>query len=169
MQNKITIGKIVGSHGIKGYVKVMYLTDFPERINALKSIIIDEAEYKLESRSNFKNMWLLKLEGIDSRDDAEKLRNKKVEIFKEDRMPLAKGTYYIDDIIGLKVLDETGAVIGYITDVLKTGANDVYVIELYPGSENQPNEILFPALKHLVKEISISEKEMIVEIPDGLY
>lgn len=169
MQNKIIIGKIVGSHGIKGYVKVIYFTEFPERIDVLEYAIIEDEEYKIEDSSNFKNMWLLKLEGINTRDEAEKLYSKDVKIHKEDRMPLAEGNYYIDDIIGLKVVDESGSVIGYIKEVLKTGANDVFVIKPYPGSKNLPNEILFPALKHLVKKISFTEKEIIVEIPEGLY
>lgn len=160
----ITIGKIVAPHGVRGDVRILPLTDFPNRFHDLKEVFVDDVgQLKLESARQHKNMILLKFTGFDSMNDSERLRGKLVKIGQQDLVKLPAGQYYIFDIIGLTVVTETGELLGTISDVLQPGSNDVYVVN-QPGKK----ELLIPAIKEVVKEIDITGKRMVVKLQEEM-
>lgn len=165
----LEVGKIVNTHGVRGEIKVVPLTDDPKRFNKLKSAFIaDEVtenmqKYSFESVKYQKNFVILKLKNIDNANEAEKFRNKFIIINREDAVKLPEGSYFVCDLINSEVFDENNNRLGVLVDVLQTGSNDVYVVR-----DEKKKEILIPALKSVVKEISITDKKIIVELPQGL-
>jgi 16S rRNA processing protein RimM len=162
------IGLVANAHGIKGFIKVLPTTDDIKRFELLKKIIIedpkgDETEYKVKQVKYSKKLVLLKLEGINSMDEALLLKRSVIKIPKSKAIPLEEDENYLCDLIGLDVFDEKGKSLGSLVDVIFTGSNDVYVID--NGSKNG---ILLPALKRWVHEVDIINKKMIVTIPEGL-
>mgnify|MGYP005778808549 FL=1 len=163
--NSILIGKIVNIHGIKGEIKVYPYTDDIENLSKLKEIYLDEKlekKYIIKSSQIQKNMLILKLDSIDSVEEAEKLRNMnlyipKLEVKEED-------TYYIEDLISLEVIDiKNNVSIGKITYVFNNGANDVYEI-----LTNDGKKVYFPAIKQVVKQVDIKNNKIYVEVMKGL-
>lgn len=165
----LEVGKIVNTHGVRGEIKVVPLTDDPKRFNKLKSAFIaDEVtenmqKYSFESVKYQKNFVILKLKNIDNANEAEKFRNKFIIINREDAVKLPEGSYFVCDLINSEVFDENNNRLGVLVDVLQTGSNDVYVVR-----DEKKKELLIPALKSVVKEISITDKKIIVELPQGL-
>ncbi|WP_010243547.1 ribosome maturation factor RimM [Acetivibrio cellulolyticus] len=163
------IGKVVNTHGVKGEIKVVPLTDDPNRFNKLKSAFIaseiseNMQKYNFEGIKFHKNFVLLKLKGIDDPNEAEKLKDKFIIIDREDAVKLPEGSFFVCDLINCEVYDEKENKLGVLIDILQTGSNDVYVVR----DENK-KEILVPALKSVVKEVSIEDKKIIVELPQGL-
>lgn len=162
---RIIIGKIISPHGIKGEVKVQPLTDYPERFHKTKSVWVDVQKkyFAIESVREQLDLFLIKFQGVEDRDEAEKLTNSFLTIDPDQVMDLPPGHFYRFQIIGLGVYDVQGAYLGELTDILETGANDVYVV-----TREEQKELLIPALKSIVQEIDIKEKRMIVELPVGL-
>lgn len=162
----INIGKVVGSQGKQGEVRVLPLTDFPERFLSMKKVRLfgggAHRELEVEEARHFKQFIVMKFKGIDDLNDAFSLKENFIQVIRSELVPLPADNYYIFDIIGLAVFTESGLLLGKISEVLKTGANDVYVIE----TGEKP--ILLPALKKVVKEIDIKAGRMIVELPEGL-
>lgn len=162
----LEIGKIINTHGVKGEVKVLPLTDDARRYDKLKSVLIEEKglsiKYDIEQVRYNKGFILLKLVGVENMEQAEQLRNHVLKVHRKDAVKLPEGSYFICDIIGLQVIDIEGKEIGEIADVLKTGSNDVYVIK------KEEKEILVPALKTVVKEIDLDAGRMIVDLPEGI-
>ena len=163
--NSILIGKIVNIHGIKGEIKVYPYTDDIENLSKLKEIYFDEKlekKYIIKSSKIQKNMLILKLDSIDSVEEAEKLRNMnlyipKLKVQEED-------TYYIEDLISLEVIDiKNNVSIGKITYVFNNGANDVYEI-----LTNDGKKVYFPAIKQVVKQVDIKNNKIYVEVMKGL-
>ena len=111
----------------------------------------------------FKNMVILKFKGIDDMDTANKYRQKSLYVTRENAVKLEKNEYFIADLIGLAVSSEEGEDLGFINDVLQTGANDVYVIKK-TGEE----DLLLPAIKDCVKEVDIEGGKMVVHVLPGL-
>ncbi|MCL6558470.1 MAG: ribosome maturation factor RimM [Firmicutes bacterium] len=163
----IAIGEIVAPHGYRGTVRVLPLTDFPERfLNMNTAIVFSENRkrvYTIESAERHKQFILLKFAEVDDMAAAERLRGHIIKVPREETMPLPAGHYYIFDIVGLKVWSEEGALLGEVNEVFQTGANDVYSI-LRPDGK----EILIPALKEVVREIDIPGGRMVVKVPEGL-
>ncbi len=162
----VSLGKVTSPHGVKGIVKVFPYFDFPERMASLNGVVIEGKEFAVKSRSRLKQFWLLELEGINNREDAERLVGKEITVPKTQRFPLPQGSYYIDDIIGIDVYEESGRELGKIDAVRKTEANDIYIIKTV--TEGLPRELYFPALRELVKQVSLEEKKMVVILPEGL-
>lgn len=161
----LRIGKVVNTHGIKGELRVIPLTENIERFEDLKQVYIDDEKLikmDIEYVKYHKNFVLVKFKGIDSMNDAEKLKNTYVLIDRKDAVKLPENSYFIADLIDLNVYDENNVYLGKIQDVISTGSNDVYVVK------SESNEILIPALKSIVKQISIEEGKMSVELPEGL-
>ena len=121
------IGKIINTHGIKGELKIYPMTDDINRFSLLKKVLIDNLEYKIKHVRYNKNLVYIIFDGINNINDAEKLKNKIIKIPEKLALPLDKNEYYIQDLYGLNVY-EGDEFLGQITDVMKTGANDVYVI-----------------------------------------
>ena len=162
--NSILIGKIVNVHGIKGEVKVYPYTDDMENLTNLKSIYFDEEmtkKYKVKLCRIQKNMLIVKLEGLNSVEQAENLRDTNIYI------PKAKiedeDTFYIEDLIGMDVLELNENKVGIITYVFNTGANDVYEVET-----TDKQKIYLPAIKQVVKKVDIKNNRMYVEMMEGL-
>lgn len=167
MQDKFQVGAIASVHGIKGEVKVFPTTDEPEKFKKLKTVWMktgkEEREIVLQSVKFFKNMVIVKFAGIESPEEARKYRGATLWIPREAAVPLKKNEYYQADLIGLSVVTEDGETLGTLTDVLETGANDVYEITLA-----DKRTVLFPAIKDCVKEVDLEAGRMTVHVMDGL-
>lgn len=163
------IGKIVNVHGVRGEIKVLPLTDDPKRFNKLKSAFISSKisenmqTYNFEGVKFLKNFVIIKITGIENPDEANKLRDKFIIINREDAVKLPKDSFFVCDLINCEVYDENGDKLGVLIDVLQTGSNDVYVVR-----DVNKKELLIPALKSVVKEVSVEDRKIIVELPKGL-
>ena len=156
-------GKIVNTHGIRGEVKIMPYTDVPELLCEFDRLFLNKQQIFIERSRVAKNMVIAKLEGVDTPEQAEKLRNKILYMHRDD-LELDDDTYFIQDLIGIEVKDvETGVIYGKIVDVMQTGANDVYVIK---GSDR---EYLVPAIADVVVSTDIDNNEMTIKVLDGLF
>ena len=162
MHRLLCVGEIVNTHGIRGEVKVVPLTDDVSKFDNLKSFIIDGTTYNLETIREHKNMLLIKLQEINDMDAAQKLKGKFLEVSREALEPLEEGQYYICDIIGLEIIDEDIGKLGVIEDIQQTGSNDVY-ITTYEGKP-----LCVPALKDVIQEVNLNEGYMKVKLPKGL-
>lgn len=158
----IEIGRIINTHGLRGDLKVDPWCDGIETFEFLKNISINGQEYKIKSVKPHKNAFLLKLEEINSIEDAEKLKGAVITANEEDMPPLPEGVFYLRDIIGLEVY-EGERHIGKIYDWIETGPNNVYVIKRPSGKD-----VLIPAIDEVVKKIDIENKVMSVELLKGL-
>lgn len=159
---KLEIGQIVNTFGIKGFVKIKPFTDDITRFENLKNVYIKDKQYEIESVKYQKDMVLLKFKGIDKIEDAEYLRNCYLEINREDGI-LEEGAYYIVDLLGLEVITDTGKSLGKLDDIYNTGSNDIYVVKDELGKQ-----ILLPAIKDVIKEIDIENKKITVHLLKGL-
>lgn len=156
MEDKITIGEIINYHGLKGELKIYPLTDNITRFRKLKKVFIDDEEKDIVWCKFQVDKVILKIEGIDTIEEAIKYKHKFLEIRRLDAIQLSEGSYFISDIIGCNVTDSSGIEIGTVIDVLKTGSNDVYHVK---GAK----EVLVPALKSIVEKIDITNKIMIIK------
>lgn len=167
MEDLLQVGVITTTHGVRGEVKVFPTTDDPARFKKLKNVILDTGKEKIDLEiagvKFFKNMVILKFKGIDDINDVEKYRKKSLFVTRENAVKLKKDEYFIADLIGLKVRTEEGEDLGELTDVLQTGANDVYVIKQTGGEE-----FLLPAIKDCVKEVDLETGWMYVHLLPGL-
>jgi 16S rRNA processing protein RimM len=163
----LSIGKIVGVHGLKGTLRVYSYAESPS-IFQPDSLILLMNDNGLEK--HYPVCWakphsrgvLLALEGVDSCDHAASLIGYTLFIEKTLLPELEEGTYYWSDIIGLAVYDTEDAYLGRVTSILPTGSNDVYVVR------NNDDEILVPALESVVVDIDLAAGRMTVELPEGL-
>lgn len=157
----------MNTQGIKGEVRVLPLTDYPERFKELEQVNIHinnaSTTYQIDYVRPHKKFMIIKFKQVADINEAEKLKGALIKITRDQLMPLAEGHYYIFQIIGLDVFDLEGTKLGKIKQVLQTGSNDVYVTKPAQG-----NDILIPALKSVVKEINIEANRMVVELPEGL-
>lgn len=149
---KIIIGKIGAAHGVRGDMKVYPLTDFPDRFNTIKKAYVDDQLIEIVSTRYQNNFVVMKVKGINSREEVARFTNKLLKIDRSDVPPLAEGEYYSFDIIGLQVINQDDEILGEITEILKTGSNDVYITKAKDG-----RQILLPALKKVVTEINLEE------------
>ncbi|EIW18046.1 MULTISPECIES: ribosome maturation factor RimM [Pelosinus] len=160
--NMIVIGKIIAPQGVRGEVRVMPLTDFPERFRELKSAELDDGtNLPIESVRYHQQFVLLKFRDMNDRNAIEHLRGKLIQIEHKDLVPLPTGHYYIFDIVGLEVFTEENEYLGKVTDVLETGSNDVYIVE-----QKDKKPLLIPALKTVVLKIDIPDGKMIVKLQE---
>ncbi|MGE5329001.1 MAG: ribosome maturation factor RimM [Deltaproteobacteria bacterium] len=162
----LEIGKIINTHGIKGELKVLPLTDDPKRYNKLKFLFVDNKgsfqKYDVEYVKYHKSFVILKLRGVESMEQAELLKNHVLKVHRKDAVKLPEGSYFICDIIGMTVKAISGQELGLLEDVLKTGSNDVYIVR------KEGKELLIPALKAVVKSIDLESKQMLVDLPEGI-
>lgn len=156
MEQFLTVGKIINTHGIRGEVKIKPTTDDVNRFKSLKEAYIDEKEIFISGCKFQPGKVILKIEGIDSIKEAEKLKNKLIKVKREKAVQLPEDTYFAVDIIGCEVYEETGNKIGTVDDIIYTGSNDVYWVK-------GENEVLIPALKDIVLEIDINNKKIIIK------
>lgn len=167
MQDLLEIGQIVNSYGIKGFLKVVPLTDDITRFEKLESIYIEKnktLETKtIEQVKYHKNLVLLKVKEIDDIDQALMYKNCYIKINRKDAVKLPEDFYFIVDLIGVEVYTQEGELLGNLVDVFPTGSNDVYVVK-----DNLGKQILLPAIGEVIKQVDIPNKRMVVKLMDGL-
>jgi len=163
----LSIGKIVGVHGVKGALRVCSYAESPSIFQAnilllLRNTEGSEIRYPVRWAKSHSRGVLLALEGIDDRDNASSLIGREIFIDKALLPKLEEGTYYWSDIIGLAVYDTEDAYLGRVTSVFPTGSNDVYVVR------NGEDERLVPALEWVVLGIDLVSGRMTVDLPEDL-
>lgn len=167
MEDLLQIGVITSTHGIRGEVKVFPTTDDNNRFKKLKDCFVEFRNEMIPVKANgckfFKNMIILKFEGIDNINDVEKYKQCKLFVDREHAVKLQKDEYFITDLIGIPVYKEDGNLLGTLEEVIPTGANDVYVIV----DENK-KEWLLPAIKECILNVDMTEKKMTVRLMKGM-
>ena len=167
MEQTLRVGVITSTHGIRGEVKVFPTTDDPQRFRKLKDVLLDTGRglqpMEVEQVRFFKNMVIVKFKGLDSIDDVEIFRGRDLLVSRENAVELGPDEYFIADLIGLLVVTDEGERLGTLTDVLQTGANDVYVVKTDAGKE-----ILLPAIKQCILDTDPEAGKITVHILDGL-
>ena len=167
MKKYLRAGTITQPFGIKGDTKVYPHTDDPAIFKKIKKIFIengqDYEEYEVESARMALPLVILKFKGIDTPEEIRNFRQKDIYILRQDASPLEEGEYYFADIIGMEVADDTGVYRGKVTDILQTGANDVYEITKDDGTS-----FLLPAIKECILNVDTDENKMLIHILEGL-
>ena len=156
MKEYLSIGQIINTHGLKGELKVYPLTDDTRRFRKLKSVFIDNVERKVLWCKLQSDKVILKIEGIETVEEAENYKRKYIEVKREDAVQLNEGEYFIADIIGCEVVDENGFVFGPVGDVIQTVSNDVYWVK-------GKNELLVPALKTVIVKMDIENRKIVIK------
>ena len=156
----IEVGQIVNTHGIRGEVKLNPWTDDLYDLTELNVFYDkDKNPLKVESSKVHKNVVIIKFSGINTMNDAEKMKGKTLYT---EKTPLPEGRYYIKDLIGLKAY-ENDVHLGELTDVFNTGANDIYEIKTPEGKR-----IYLPVIEGVIGDVDLENKTIAVTIPDGL-
>ncbi|MGN0481656.1 MAG: ribosome maturation factor RimM [Lachnospiraceae bacterium] len=171
MDNKknstLRVGQIVTTHGIRGEVKVFPTTDDVSRFKKLKKCILDGrrgyVDLEVESCKFFKNMVILKFKGYDDINQVLDFVKRDLLVTRDNAVKLAKGEYFICDLVGLKVVTDEGRDFGILKDIMQTGANDVYVIETLDG-----REVLFPSIPECILNRDLEAGVITVHIMKGL-
>lgn len=167
MEPLLRVGVIVSTHGLKGEVKVYPTTDEPERFQWLKHVILDTGKEHLELTIThvkyFKNQVILKFKEFNDINEVEKYKKCDLLVTREQALPLEENENFIVDLIGMQAITDEGEVLGTLTDVLQTGANDVYVVETA-----QKKEILLPAIPSCILDVNVEEAVMKVHVLEGL-
>lgn len=167
MEELFQVGIITSTHGVRGEVKVFPTTDDVRRFKRLKEVILDTGKERInlevEGVKFFKQMVILKFKGIDTLNDVEKYRQKSLYVTRANAVRLSKDEYFVADLIGLQVVDEENNDLGTLVDVLSTGANDVYVINMPDG-----RELLLPAIKQCILNVDINNNRIQVHVLEGL-
>jgi len=167
MEDLLQVGIITSTHGVRGEVKVYPTTDNPRRFRRLKEVVLDTGREKLnleiEGVKFFKQFVILKFKGLDNINDIEKYRQKSLYVTRKNAVRLQRDEYFIADLIGLKVQDEDGAELGTVKDVIETGANDVYEVEMADG-----RSLLLPAIKQCILNVDVENGTMQVHVLEGL-
>ncbi len=156
----VAIGKVLRPHGQVGEVRVLPLTDFPDRFSELESVyLVNEGETRnltVERAELRGNTVILKFTEVRTQRDAWELVGSTLEIPQEEVVALPEGTYYVFQLMGMRVLNEEGEFLGEISDVLSMPAQDVYVVK------REEEEVLIPAVESIVKSIDLERGEMVI-------
>jgi 16S rRNA processing protein RimM len=164
----LIVGEVIGAHGLEGELKVELTTDDPLRFRRLECLFVgrDGEEPVLRSFAGFrlhKGRALIRLEGCNDRTAADLLRGTLLQIPREEAIPLQEGEYFEHQILGLAVWTADGEHLGRVTEIIYTGANDVYVIRGPQG-----REILIPAIGGVVLGVDLEAGTLTVALPEGL-
>jgi len=167
MEPYLRVGVISSTHGLKGEVKVFPTTDDPERFLDLEQVLLDTGnEYKpleVTGVRFFKNQVILKFKEFNDINEIEKYKGRDLLVTREQAVALEENENFIVDLIGLSVYTDEGEALGTLTDVLQTGANDVYVV-----TTEKKEEILLPAIPSCILEVDLEAEKMTVHILEGL-
>ncbi len=160
----LVIARIVSPQGNRGEVKAEMITDFPERFASTSVVYLgpEHRRHEVEGYRFQEDAVILKLRGVDSIDQAERLRGQLVEVPEEEAVKLPPDHYFWHQILGLQVVTVDGEQLGKVDDILETGSNDVYVVHGPRG------ELLIPAIKQVVKEINLAKGTITVELMPGI-
>ncbi|SDM96961.1 16S rRNA processing protein RimM [Paenibacillus sp. yr247] len=164
----VTVGRIVNSHGIRGELKVVPETDFPERFDKGNALIIVDSQNKqtpvtVQTSRLHKNMFILQFDQFSNINDVEKFKGSLLKIEAKDQQPLEEGEYYYHEIIGCKVVTEEGQELGLVSEVLTPGANDVWVVSLPKGKQ-----LLLPVIDDVILDVDITLKTIHIHLMEGL-
>jgi 16S rRNA processing protein RimM len=161
----LAVGKLGRPHGVRGEIFLHILTDFPERLAAGVKVFLGPDYEPIEIRGQrwHRNALLLSLAGYRTPEAVAILTNQYLFVKADDRPLLPEGEYYHHQMIGLQVLDEQGLVLGTLSQILETGANDVYVVLPLQGAE-----ILLPAIEDVILEIDLDKRQMVVRLLPGM-
>ena len=167
MEDLLKVGVITTTHGVRGEVKVFPTTDDAERFLELEYVLLDTGRelrrLDIKNVRFFKNLVILKFDGLDNINDIEKYKGKDLWIPREEAQELGEDEYYIADLQGLNVVLEDGTEFGTLRDVMETGANDVYIID-----SNEHGEVLLPAIKECILDVDLEKNTMTVHLMKGL-
>lgn len=166
----LLLGQITRPHGVKGELRMRVMTDYPERIAKLRAIYTspdpestDPTERAVHSVRMHQDYALLTLRDVIDRNGADTMRDLFVLVDIRDAVPLDDDEVYLFQLIGMTVITETGEVIGTLTEVLETGANDVYVV-----NGERYGEVLIPVIDDAVISTDTDTNQVTVRIPEGL-
>ena len=165
----LTVGQIVGAHGVRGELRVDIMSDDPQRFARLKRVFLgpdDEnpVACRVESTRLHGGQVLIKLEGCDDRTDALARRGTLLFVPLEEAIPLAEGEFYEHEIVGLEAWTTDGEFLGKVVDILYTRANEVYVVQ----DQGTRREILLPAIEEVVQSIDLAAGRLVVRLMEGL-
>lgn len=167
MEDKLRVGVIASTHGIRGEVKVFPTTDDAKRFEKLKEVLLDTGKelktMEIQQVRFFKNMVIVKFKGYDTINDIEIYKGKDLLVTREHAVELGPDENFIVDLIGLSVETDEGELLGELTDVLITGANDVYEVTRTDGKK-----VLLPAIKDCVLDVDLEAGRVLVHVLDGL-
>lgn len=161
----LAVGKIGKTHGLRGELWMNLLTDFPERLDRGKHVYIgrDYQEYTIKSFQLTVKRGLISFPDFKNLEDARVLINQIVYVKAGEVPKLSTEEYYHHELIGIKVIDEKQQVIGILIDIIKTGANDVYIVRNETGEKE---EVLIPAIKSVIIKVDIQDKIMVVRLQE---
>lgn len=164
-QHYLVVGEILKPWGFRGEVKLKVLSDYPQRLVKHKTVYLgsEARAFQVESARLHSGYVLMKFVGYDTDASVAKLRGEIVHIAADQAAPLKKNQYYHHQLIGLNVVTRSGDPLGTLTEILETGANDVYLVRTPEGKE-----ILLPAIKSVIKKIDLPAKTVTVELIPGL-
>ncbi len=168
MERLLRVGVIASTHGVRGEVNVYPTTDSLERFLSLKNVILvdqkgNEIPLKVQNVKFFKQFAILKFRGIDRVEDAEGYRGCDLMVTRENAQPLEEGEYYIGDLLGMAVVSDEGETLGILTDVLQTGANDVYLVSRPDG-----RELLLPVIDECILDVDPEAGRVTARMMPGL-
>lgn len=167
MEDLLQVGVITGTHGLKGEVKVFPTTDDKNRFLDLTDVILDtgtdQLDLKVEYVKFFKKFVFVKFEGLDDINQVERYKRCPLLVTRENAVPLEEDEYFVTDLVGLTIMDESGITIGRLENVIETGANDVYEVLTEEGAH-----ILLPAIKDCILDVDMDEGIILVHMMKGL-
>ncbi len=167
MEDLFQVGIITGTHGLKGEVKVFPTTDEVDRFLDLDHVLIQTKDGNLdavvENVKFFKKFVFVKFQGMDDINDVEQYKKCPIMVTRENAVPLEEDEFYIPDLLGMEVVDDSGATIGVLKDVIQTGANDVYEIVSDEG-----HHLLLPAIKECILDVDFDNNVILVHLMKGL-
>jgi 16S rRNA processing protein RimM len=165
----MAVGLIVGAHGLRGEVRVEPHTDYAERFSRGTTLLMGVGleELQIVSSRPHKKYHLVVFDGVSSRSDAEALRGRWLFIRYEDAAELDDDHYWIHDLVGMEVQDVHGRTLGFVTNVMETGANDVFIVKPAHGV-NRDREILLPAIADVVQSVETEKRLIVVQLMPGL-
>ena len=170
VEGKISIGYVCAAHGVKGEVRIVPLTDFPERFERMDALdlylngtLVRRLNVSRVRKHESKGEFIIESDVTD-RSEAEQLVGTAVLIDSQDRVPLPEGSFWVDDLIGLSVVDREGKVLGIVEDLFSTGGKDVYEVRDGNGKLRY-----IPAVEDFIKEIDPASGRIVVELIEGLW
>ncbi|MDK2802020.1 MAG: 16S rRNA processing protein RimM [Oscillospiraceae bacterium] len=161
----LEVGKLVGHHGIKGELKILYMCDGYDFIQEFDEFYLGKSKEKIlvETIRENRNTAVAKFKGVSRREESEKFIGEKIYIDKQD-INLEEGRYFVKDVVGCEVFDvDSEESYGEIVDIIQTGANDVYI------SKGNGREYLIPVIEKVIIDINIVEKKVIIKPLEGLF
>ncbi|WP_034452104.1 ribosome maturation factor RimM [Butyrivibrio sp. AE2032] len=169
MTETFQVGVIASTHGLQGEVNVFPTTEDPDRFKKLKKVTLhtqrgEELELDIVSARFFKKFVIVKFKQFNDINEVEKFRGCELTIDRKDAIKLEPGEFYCADLIGLTIVDEEGTELGILTEILQTGANDVYEMTRKDSDE----KVYIPAIKDCVKNIDVEERKIVIHVMPGL-